>query len=175
MPSGGPIDGIVVRPVEARDLDVLHQINEASTPGVGSATRERMAKLVFELADVVLVAEKDRQPIGFALLMVEGKRYNSKNYIWVMDNYVSFAYVDRVAVAETARGLGIGGLLYEHVFQRYKGVRPVVLAEVNLEPPNPGSLKFHQRHGFIEVGQRWEEDNTKGVVYLERSLVEFKV
>ena len=105
--------------------------------------------------------------------MVEGNRYDSKNYAWVMDNYVSFAYVDRVAVSEAARGLGVGGMLYEKAFQHYQGERPVVLAEVNLEPPNPGSLKFHQRHGFVEVGQRWEDDRSKGVVYLERSLVDF--
>ena len=168
-----PIDGIIVRPVEANDLDVLHQINEASTPGVGSVSLERLTKLVFELADVVLVAVKDGQPIGFALLMVEGNRYDSRNYAWVMDSYVSFAYVDRVAVSERARGLGVGGLLYEKAIEHYDGKRPVLMAEVNLEPPNPGSLKFHKRHGFIEVGERWEDGNSKGVVYLERSLVDF--
>jgi predicted GNAT superfamily acetyltransferase len=25
--------------------------------------------------------------------------------------------------------------------------------EVNLEPPNPGSLRFHQSIGFVEAGQ----------------------
>jgi predicted GNAT superfamily acetyltransferase len=25
--------------------------------------------------------------------------------------------------------------------------------EVNVEPPNPGSLRFHERIGFAEVGQ----------------------
>ena len=27
-----------------------------------------------------------------------------------------------------------------------------VTAEVNVQPPNPGSIRFHQRHGFEQVG-----------------------
>jgi hypothetical protein len=34
------------------------------------------------------------------------------------------------------------------------GGAPVVTAEVNMEPPNPGSLAFHHRLGFREVGQQ---------------------
>jgi predicted GNAT superfamily acetyltransferase len=29
----------------------------------------------------------------------------------------------------------------------------LLCCEVNLEPPNPGSLRFHHRIGFTEVGQ----------------------
>ncbi|MEM8976786.1 MAG: GNAT family N-acetyltransferase [Pseudomonadota bacterium] len=164
------MDGLVIRPAEAGDLDALHAINEASTPGVGSVTRDRLEKLVSSIADLVLVALRGDAPVGFALLMVEGNGYDSKNYAWVAEHYPSFAYVDRVAVSEDARGLGVGALLYEQVIQRYSGKRPVLMAEVNLEPPNPGSLKFHKRHGFVEVGERWEDGDSKGVVYLERSL-----
>ena len=27
-----------------------------------------------------------------------------------------------------------------------------VTAEVNIHPPNPGSMRFHDRHGFEQVG-----------------------
>lgn len=164
------MDGLVIRPAEAGDLDALHNINEASTPGVGSVTRDRLDWLVSSIADLVLVAVKDDAPVGFALLMVEDNGYDSKNYGWVSEKYPSFAYVDRVAVSEDVRGLGVGAMLYERLIQHYGGRRPVLMAEVNLEPPNPGSLKFHKRHGFVEVGERWEDGNSKGVVYLERSL-----
>lgn len=164
------VDGIVVRPIEASDVNTLYAINEASTPGVGSVSRERFTKLVFDYADIVLVAVKDDEPIGFALLMVEGNGYDSQNYNWVMNNYVTFAYVDRIAVSDKARGLGVGSLLYEKAADHYAGKRPVLMAEINLEPPNPGSLKFHKRHDFIEVGERWEKDRSKGVVYVERAL-----
>ena len=164
------VDGIVVRPIEASDVNTLYAINEASTPGVGSVSRERFTKLVFDYADIVLVAVKDDEPIGFALLMVEGNGYDSQNYNWVMNNYVTFAYVDRIAVSDKARGLGVGSLLYEKAADHFAGERPVLMAEINLEPPNPGSLKFHKRHDFIEVGERWEKDRSKGVVFVERVL-----
>jgi predicted GNAT superfamily acetyltransferase len=81
-----------------------------------------------------------------------------------------FAYVDRIAVASAARGRRIGETLYAAAIEEFAGTRPVLLAEVNLEPPNPGSLRFHKRLEFREVGERWESDQSKGVVYLERAL-----
>ena len=104
--------------------------------------------------------------------MIEGCGYASLNYRWISERYSSFAYVDRVAVAEAARGLGVGGLLYDNVMQHYTGTRPVLMAEVNLQPPNPGSLRFHERNGFTAIGERWEHDRSKGVVYLERALTD---
>ena len=61
-------------------------------------------------------------------------------------------------------------MLYDAVAKRFAGERAVLLAEVNLAPPNPGSLRFHKRHGFREIGERWEIEDEKGVVYLERGL-----
>jgi predicted GNAT superfamily acetyltransferase len=44
--------------------------------------------------------------------------------------------------------------------------------EVNLEPPNPGSLRFHKRIGFIEVGQTIPEYANYRVSYLSKSIKE---
>ena len=161
---------IVVRPALERDIARLYDMNQASVPGVGSVSSQAFTQLVKELADVVLVASDGDSPVGFVLCMVEGTDYGSPNYKWLAQHYDSFAYVDRVAVAVTARGLGIGGLLYDAIVDHYAGRRPVLTAEVNLEPPNPGSLKFHRRHGFVDVGERWDDDRSKGVVYLARPL-----
>ena len=163
---------IVVRDVRAADVTPLHAINQAAVPGVGSVTRQHFTRLVFDLADAVFVATGDDEPLGFALCMIEGVEHSSLNYQWVMQHYTMFSYVDRVAVSERARGHGVGGLLYKHVSAHYTGRRPVLMAEVNLEPPNPGSVRFHKREGFLEVGERWEEDRSKGVVYMEKSLVD---
>ena len=102
--------------------------------------------------------------------MLEGLGYESLNYRWLSERYDRFAYIDRIAVAEAARGRRIGEALYTAAIEAFAGNRPVLLAEVNLEPPNPGSLRFHKRLGFREVGERWEADRSKGVVYLERTL-----
>ena len=161
---------IVIRPGQPSDLDTLHIINQAAVPGVGSVARADFARLVTDRADKLLVAVRGDKPLGFVLCMVEGNGHSSLNYQWISKRYASFAYVDRVAVAEDARSFGVGGLLYDAVIRHYRGNRPVLTAEVNLEPPNPGSLRFHERNGFTAVGERWEDDRSKGVVYLERGL-----
>ena len=161
---------ITVRESRAEDLDALHLINEESVPGVGTLTRDRLEALVVDSAATLVAVDAHGKPTGFVLVMLEGLDYESLNYRWLSERYDRFAYVDRIAVAEAARGRRIGEALYAAAIEAFAGNRPVLLAEVNLEPPNPGSLRFHKRLGFREVGERWEADRSKGVVYLERAL-----
>lgn len=159
-----------VRDWRDADLDALHAINEASVPGVGSVERDRFERMVREVSAATLVAEIDGEPAGFVLCMLEGLDYPSLNYKWVSEHYDRFAYVDRVAVAADQRGKRIGETLYAAVIDRFRDERELLLAEVNLAPPNPGSLRFHKRHGFEACGERWEIEGEKGVVYLRRRL-----
>ena len=159
-----------IRRFSREDLDALHLINEASVPGVGTLTRDRLAALVADSAATLVAVDTHEKPTGFVLVMLEGLGYESLNYRWLSERYDRFAYVDRIAVAEAARGRRIGEALYAAAIEAFAGNRPVLLAEVNLEPPNPGSLRFHKRLGFRAVGERWEADRSKGVVYLERAL-----
>ena len=58
---------------------------------------------------------------------------------------------DRPSLSIVVRS--IGSLLYERVIAHAADIRQVpVAAEVNLEPPNPGSMRFHHRFHFEEVG-----------------------
>lgn len=159
-----------IRRFSRQDLDALHLINEESVPGVGTLTRDRLEALVADGAATLVAVDTHEKPTGFVLVMLEGLGYESLNYRWLSERYDRFAYVDRIAVAEAARGRRIGEALYTAAIEAFAGNRPVLLAEVNLEPPNPGSLRFHKRLGFREVGERWEADRSKGVVYLERTL-----
>ncbi len=161
---------MIVRDWHEADLTALHAINEASVPGVGSLTFEALDRLVRDQSAATLVAETGGEPVGFVLCMLEGLDYPSLNYKWVSARYDRFAYVDRVAVAEDQRGKRVGEALYAAAIERFAGARDVLLAEVNLAPPNPGSLRFHKRNGFVERGERWEIEGEKGVVYLERKL-----
>lgn len=162
---------MIIRESRPQDNEFLHVINEAGVPGVGTLSRDRLAALEGMAAATLVAADDAGRPIGFVLVMFEGLEYDSLNYRWLSERYDRFAYVDRIAVAGEARGQGVGEALYGAVVERYSGVRPVLLAEVNLAPPNSGSLKFHQRLGFRPVGERWEADREKGVVYLEKALV----
>lgn len=63
-------------------------------------------------------------------------------------------YVDQVALAPSYRGRGVGSILYSEL-ERWD-VRQLCRSlncEVNLDPPNPGSLAFHRSYGFIEIGR----------------------
>ncbi len=141
-----------IRRFSREDLDALHLINEASVPGVGTLTRDRLEALVADSEATLVAVDTHEKPTGFVLVMLEGLGYESLNYRWLSERYDRFAYVDRIAVAEAARGRRIGEALYAAAIEAFAGNRPVLLAEVNLEPPNPGSLRFHKRLGFREVG-----------------------
>jgi len=158
-----------IRAWQPDDLDDLVAINEAAVPAMNSLPADELRRLL-EMAAAGLVADDAGQCCGFMVCLVEGADYNSLNYAWFSERYPAFAYVDRVAVAPAARGRGVGEALYEALVGQLAGSRPVLLCEVNQEPPNPGSLRFHRRLGFRTVGRQVLDDGTKTVVMLERQL-----
>ncbi|MFN5604141.1 MAG: GNAT family N-acetyltransferase, partial [Actinomycetes bacterium] len=62
-----------------------------------------------------------------------------------------FVYLDRVAITADSQGRGVGPMLYREVERRTTA--PWFALEVNVQPPNEGSLRFHAREGFVEVDQ----------------------
>ncbi len=70
-----------------------------------------------------------------------------------------------------ARGLGIADALYDEfeVWARSTG-RPVVCAEVNTQPPNPRSLRFHARRGFTQVAELAPYGGDERVAMVEKPL-----
>lgn len=88
--------------------------------------------------------------LGFLIGFAPGSAYDSPNYRWFDQRMARFAYVDRVIVAEAARGRGLARRLYA----RFAALQPgPLVCEVNTAPPNPGSDLFHARLGFAEVGR----------------------
>ncbi|MBC7975179.1 MAG: GNAT family N-acetyltransferase, partial [Myxococcales bacterium] len=72
----------------------------------------------------------------------------------------------RVVIAADARGRGHARRLYDDLATRAAG-RPLC-CEVNVQPPNPGSLAFHERLGFVACGEADDPRNGKRVRYLVR-------
>ncbi|MFV0318252.1 MAG: GNAT family N-acetyltransferase [Microthrixaceae bacterium] len=108
---------------------------------------------------------------GFVIVMGPGADYRSPNFRFFAEHHDLFTYVDRIAVAPWAQGRGVGRLLYERVFSHsLERSSPVVCAEVNLDPPNPDSLAFHQAMGFVGVGTQWTYDHTVQVQLLEHQV-----
>lgn len=148
-----------VRQARPDDLDRLLAMNNAAAPAVNALDRDALSGLVDDSVWTGVVDDAEG-PAAFLLgLDGPGLGYPSENYRWFSDRFERFLYVDRVVVAESARGTGLGSLLYD-AFAAHGDVEghPVLCAEVNVRPENPGSLRFHDRHGFVSLG----EQETKG-------------
>ena len=141
-----------IRPLEPADLAACVELNNGSVPAVSEADLAKMTSLVDESL-LSLVAEIDGEVAGFCVNFGPGADYESVNYQWFSDRYAEFVYLDRIVVAPTARNQGIGAAFYSAVEEHIAGT-PWLLCEVNLRPRNDGSLRFHARLGFEEVGQQ---------------------
>ena len=107
---------------------------------------------------------------AFVIAFDQDADYDSPNFLWFRDRYERFVYVDRIVVADSAHGTGRGRALYEKLFAEAKAAAyPCVMAEVNTNPPNPGSLTFHDRMGFEVVGEATFSPE-KSVRYFARTL-----
>ncbi|MEA9986533.1 MULTISPECIES: GNAT family N-acetyltransferase [Subtercola] len=155
------------------DLPQLLALNTAAVPAVNEVERETLGRLV-ELSHLPVGVVDDDAPakvVGFALAMLADAPYESENYRWFSKRTKDFLYVDRIVVADGARGHGIGQLLYAAVFEAARAAgQHRVFCEVNVEPPNPGSMRFHGRLGFTEIGQQATKGGTVIVAMLEAPL-----
>ena len=146
-----------IRTAGRGDYGVVLELNDAALPHVSSLTEAELIALAGECFSF-RVAVVDGAVAGFLNALGPGKDYRSLNYRWFCDRYASFVYIDRIVVAPQCNGMGIGRALYadlERAARAYAapGVAPILTCEVNLEPPNPGSMAFHKKLGFAEVGQ----------------------
>lgn len=114
----------------------------------------RLADL-FAVSDLKQVAELDGEVVGFVLAIADDKPFENQNYRWFTERMKHFIYIDRVIVSPACRGQGVGREFYAAVFDAacQSGITKVC-AEMDLEPPNRGSLQFHRALGFIEIGTR---------------------
>jgi len=156
-----PTSRPLLRDYDERDLDRLVAVNDAAYPAVPLTPAAELAELI-AMSSVVVVVD-DGSAAGFVLGMPPGLGYQSENYLFfssrAREQGTSFVYVDRIVLAAHLRGRGVGPQLYSAVFAEARRVgADEVLCEVNIEPPNPGSLAFHTRLGFVEVGRQ----STKG-------------
>ena len=150
--TGSP-RGLVVRAGTPHDQLAVLALNNASTPHVNALTSEQFAWLVAE-ADYYRVAELDGVLAGFVIAIRSGTAYWSGNYAWFSERYPRFLYLDRVVVAPNARRQGAGRVLYDDLVTFASGRWPRITLEVNVLPPNPGSMAFHEQMQFERVGSR---------------------
>ncbi|QDS86159.1 Acetyltransferase (GNAT) family protein [Rosistilla ulvae] len=144
----------ILREMTSDDAAHVIALNEAVVAVTSPMDLQRFAEL-YELSSLHLVAEVNREVVGFVLAMTDACAYDNGNYQWFAQRLKNFLYVDRIVVAPACRGLGLGRLLYSHLDDQARQSGLVqVCAEMDLNPPNEGSLAFHKKSGFIRLGTR---------------------
>ena len=155
--------GITIRHAETADFDAILALNEASVAVLSPLSPRRLADLHARAA-LHRVAERDGEVAGFLLAFREGTDYDSLNFRWFAARHAIFLCVDRVVVADAARGRGIGALLYRDLFGfAASSAVDLVTCEFDVDPPNAVSERFHARFGFHEAGRQWLGDGRKQV------------
>lgn len=152
----------LIRPLTHDDLPALLALNNAHAAEVNALTADAFAALV----DVAAQARVVDGALGFLIALNERTPAQGPNHAWFLARQPAFLYIDRIVIAPAARGRGLARRLYEDLAAT-AGDRPLC-CEVNLVPPNPGSLAFHERLGFSECGEADDPRNGKRVRYLIR-------
>jgi uncharacterized protein len=107
---------------------------------------------------------------GYLLAFAPSAQIEGPNFEWFKARGGAFVYVDRIVVSAKARGQGIARALYMDLFiAAAAGGFEEITCEVNSDPPNPISDKFHAAMGFIPVGSA-TLPNGKTVTYLARPV-----
>ena len=161
----------IVRNIVSTDVTRVLEINNANTPGVSELTLSELETDIKNCLHALAIDNEHGEVCAFCITFAPDAPDAGANHQWFADRFESFVYLDRIAIDSTHQNLGLGALLYQTVEQRMldSAEHSLLCCEVNLEPPNPGSLRFHKRIGFSECGV---ETTAPGyvVTYLQKFL-----
>ena len=108
---------------------------------------------------------------AFLIAFDQSSQISGENFDYLCRHYSHFVYVDRIVVSKDAQGKGYGRMLYGALsHQAQKDSHACILCEINLDPPNPGSVAFHHKLGFQTVGPPRLLQNGKTVQYFQKAL-----
>ena len=144
------------RNIEIADLARVLEINNANTPGVSELTKDELQTDLSNSLHALAIDNEQGEVCAFCITFDPSAPDAGDNHRWFAERYKSFVYLDRIAIDSNHQNRGLGALLYQAVEQHMlkSADHSLLCCEVNLEPPNPGSLRFHHRIGFTEVGQQ---------------------
>lgn len=159
-----------LRDIDSTDLDWLLALNNASVPHVNHLERDGLANIL-DMAGYARCAQQDGRPAGALIGFWPGTAYGSSYYRWFNEHHEGFLYIDRVMVDASIRKGGHGRRLYADIerFAIAHGAESIA-CEVNSEPPNPISMRFHEALGFQPIGELANDDRSKCVVLLMKVI-----
>lgn len=159
----------MIRDATAADHAGVLALNNAHEPHVNALTEEEFGWIAARCGHF-RVAEDAEGLLGFVMCLPSGLAYWSQNYAWFTERYADFLYLDRVVVGPRARRRGVGRALYDDLHRTAAGRWMRVALEVNLRPPNPVSIAFHEAMGYAPVGVREYDAGSKAVQMFTRDL-----
>lgn len=146
-------DSICIREIRCADLAAVLAINSEAQPAVSHLDAGTATALIF-MTSIAWVADLGGRVAGYQIGFLPESGYDGQDFEWFKQRRGSFIYVDQIAIASSFRGQGVGHSLYEALGRWAVGHScPMIICEVNVEPPNPGSLAFHKTCGFAEIGR----------------------
>lgn len=145
--------------------DALLRVNNASARETSLLSPERFDRMIGSASVATFIAPGK----AFLLAFEQTDDYDGTHFTWFCSRYDRFLYIDRVVVDEEHRSQGFGRALYADLFKRAEELgHDCIVCEVNVQPPNPGSDRFHSAQGFREVGRATIDNGMKTVRYLMR-------
>lgn len=160
-----------IRYLTASDRTAVLRINAESRPGVAALDESEFARLM-ALPHHHLAAESiNRSLVGYVLAFASEAPYDGEEFQLIRRREPRpFIYIDQVATRRGSRRTGIGSTLYDALenVARLTG-SPLLCCEVNIDPPNPDSMTFHQDREFEEIGDL-ETSDGRTVVLLRKDI-----
>ncbi len=160
----------MLRDATQEDWPTVLALNEGSVAVLSPMDEARLARLAPNTC-YFRVFENEGSVAAFLMAFRKGANYDSVNFRWFDTRPGDFVYIDRIVVTPEARGLRLGHALYDDLeaFACARGVGRLV-SEIDIRPPNPVSLAFHDARGFVEVGQQDLRCGAKTVSLREKHL-----
>jgi len=161
---------LIIEAASAADHPEILALNEAAVPAVNSIAESVLAALHRQSTYLGVARDAAGAIAGFLLALPETADYDSLNFGYFKRTYSAFVYIDRIVVSDRIRRAGVGVALYADLARHLPQSCPLLTCEVNLRPPNPTSLAFHERMGFAPVGEQDTEGGQKRVCLMAKPL-----
>lgn len=162
---------MVIRSAAPDDFEAILRLNAEWEHFTSRMEREGLARL-HDQSLHHRVCERDGRVVAFLLALGPGVDYDSPNYRYFDDGREDFVYIDRIVVDAGSHRTGLADALYDDLlgFARSRGVARIV-CEIDADPPNIASDRFHARRGFAEVGTQQVAGGRKRVSLRECPVV----
>lgn len=164
-PASGTSTPAPIRPLVPADHEPLRALNNEFAAELNWQEPDSFESLLSNACFTRTIGNQEALLVAFD----QDDTYDNVNFIWHGKRRDKFVYIDRIVISPSARGKGYARALYDHLNTEAKAQgHEWVTCEIYVDPPNLGSIAFHEKLGFKEVGRG--QANGKTVGYFEKQL-----